>query len=167
MKPPKYNDDAALDTWLENIFEEHAAQDAIEESMRDHPPLRVTVTAASIERVAIEAAEHGDFKQLADMIEKKWVLSENAMAMIAAKLKGTFKATKLGRPKQTFLQRDLNPMYDAAEEVDKIIHILKRQYPKEKGHTDRAIDIAAKRAGVNRQKLDSYYKKSRHRRRPT
>jgi hypothetical protein len=166
---PKYNDDDALAKWLAEIIadadDEAAAREFSEESMRDHPPLRVTVTTELIERAAIEAADRGNFKALADMIEKGNDLSPKAMAMIAAKLKGTFKPSKLGRPKQPIWKRDLNPMHDAAKEVDKITVILKRRYPKETGHTDRAIDIAAKLSKVNRQKLYSHYNKSPHRRR--
>ena len=169
MKPPKLSDDDALVAeWVGKIVDDandDAELEFFERPWDTHPPLRVTVTAASIERAAIADAERGNFKPLADVIEKGSP-SPMARAMIAAKLRGTFKG-RSGAPKKTFLEHDLDPKYGAAKEVEKIIHVLNRYYPKAKGHTQRAIAIAAMRAGIDPEKFSNYYLKSRHRRRPT
>ena len=172
VKPPKLSDDDALVAkWVGEIVDhandKQAAYDFVDELMRDHPPLRMSAILASMEREAIEAAEDRNLEPLGALIENPLfkdygVLSPKAMAIISAKLRGTFKPRR-GPHKQSRWQRDLNPARGAAKEVDQIEHVLRTYYPKEKGHRDRAIGIAAARAAITRQKLETYLK-SRHRR---
>jgi hypothetical protein len=193
MKPPPWKNDEAVAKFVAEIIENENAEaemlGAYEDAMRDHPPLRASEILESMEAEAIEAAERGNFKPLGDMIENpmfkrtNWALGSKAMSLIASKLCGTFKVTKLGRPPRTTWQRDRDWKIDAAAEVKQIARILKTHYPKEKAHTARAIGIATDRAKervremvrkfgpavektigkVSRTSLDDYYRTFRYR----
>ena len=174
MKPPKLSDDDALVAkWVGEIVDDDNDDANNDDDFEfshpwyDHPPLRMSEVLASMECEAIEAAEDGNLEPLGALIENPLfkdygVLRPKAMAIISAKLRGTFKPRR-GPHKQSRWQRDLNPARGAAEEVKQIVAVLREHYPKEKGHRDRAIGIAAARAGITRQKLETYLR-SRHRR---
>ena len=115
------------------------------------------------------APPSGNLKPLGDMIENPMFkqfggkLSPKALTLIAAKLRNEFKPRR--GPKRKFISswhRDLIPAYAAEEEIDQITVVLKKHFPNEKAHRERAITIAAARAGISRKELDTHLK-SRHR----
>jgi hypothetical protein len=118
------------------------------------------------EREAIEAARLGNFKLLAELMDpphehlrsyRPERLSHEAEMLIAARLRGTFKA-KRGKPPRR------RPDDFAADEVAAIQELLKRHYPGQRGYRDRAIDIAAHRHGVDPERLRSHRAFKRRRR---
>ncbi|MGE3160402.1 MAG: hypothetical protein AB7K78_27255, partial [Xanthobacteraceae bacterium] len=49
-----------------------------------------------------------------------------------------------------------DPVHDAADEVGWITKLLVDNYPNEKGHRERSITVAAKRAGLRRGRLQNH-----------
>ena len=69
----------------------------------------------------------------------------------------TFKAGKVGSAKQAIgRRRAKNRVHNAADEVPVIQAILRQYYPKQRGSRDRAIGIAAARAGIKRSRLANH-----------
>jgi hypothetical protein len=78
------------------------------------------------------------------------------------------KPGRVGAPKLTeAARRKKNPIHDAADDVDRIIPVLERDYSEQgkRDIKDRAIDIAAKRHGVDRDRLKKHVGRSREDRR--
>ena len=162
-KPPKYgcDDEVVYEYVLNNVADEVWEVTDEDLQYRDHPPLRVVVTLASLERLAIEAARRGDFKRFAGLMKNpEYLPGPEAREIMSSKQEGTFKGTG-GRPKQPRSRRE-NAQYFAAKEVDHFTKVLRRIYPEEKGHRERAITFAAWWAKISRQSLDTYLR-SRHR----
>ncbi len=108
-----------------------------------------------MEREAVETARQGDFRMLGWMFDNDMPLKRESKKLIAARLMGKFKANKrIGAAKQSAARRRAaNPVHNAADEVPVIEAILRQHYPKQRGIRDRAVDLAAARAGINRDRL--------------
>jgi hypothetical protein len=175
QRPPKWNDDAGVAALVNDEFLEWERLDAMESVYRDEPDLTASELFARMERNAVEAAERGDFKPLAEMLKQKnplikWLrrdlklhLGPKADALLAERITGEDRGKRgRGRPKQTVEQRHINtPVHGAANEVEDIERILRRHYPDEKKIRERAITVAAERAGIRRQTLVNYLKSKR------
>ena len=163
-KLPRWGDDEALLAWIGPL---------IPEPFQDWlvvPPhvWNAPFTGLDRESEAIEAARQGNFKLLGYLMDPRQSvyrpqrLSPKSEALIAARLQGESKA-KRGKPKQTEARRRLsNPVHAAADEVAIIENILRQHYPKQRGIRERAIDIAAARANISRERLAEHLK-SKHR----
>jgi hypothetical protein len=173
---PKWNDDAGVAALVEDAFLEWERLDAVDAGYRTEPGIPASELHASMERSAVEAAkERRDFKELADIAALRnpfirWLrtdlkipLGPEAAALIAERITGKDRGKRgRGRPKQTVEQRHINtPVHGAANEVEDIERILRRHYPDEKKIRERAITVAAKRAGIRRQTLVNYLKSKR------
>ncbi len=96
---------------------------------------------------------------------KGFDLGAKARGILAKRLTGELRF-EVGRGKKTLDQRRAdNASIGPAEEVPAIERILRHYYPAEKGIHDRAVEIAAHRAGINPETL-FYHLNSRHRVRP-
>ncbi|MBR0847187.1 hypothetical protein JQ543_05450 [Bradyrhizobium diazoefficiens] len=156
MTLPKYNDEEALLQWVGERLAEQYDEDEMEHYLRpwgEAPAVRTVMTEAA----AIRAAEDGNFNPLACMVEEGDDLGPGARAVIASKMRGTFKV-KRRRPKRTAEQTERHPCYWASKEADDIVELLDRFYPKHKKRMDTAVTIAARRAGIKRKALESYRK---------
>jgi hypothetical protein len=150
------------------------------------PPLRPDVpmewrSFEAMEREALAAARQGSFKLLAYLLdpEPTWVhgvdaaspqaipnrlqrLSQESEVLIARRLRGEFKADRQGAPKQPVARRRARtPVYAAADEIATIQGILSQHYPNERGIRDRAITIAAARAGITPKRLRNHLRSKR------
>ncbi len=162
MTLPDWNDDDALADWVGPLMPE-PPRDYL---FRPWPVLRDAPmqgkSREEMEREAIAAAQQGNFKLLGWLMDppnqdllshRPPRLSQEAEALIAARLQGTFKARR-GKPKQTVARRRVdNPIHAAADEVPVIQNILRQHYPRQRGVRDRAIGIAALRAGIEHERL--------------
>jgi hypothetical protein len=147
---PNVNDVKALAGWVGHLLPE-PLRDYLLFPWRQwwgHP-----FTEQDREREAVAAARQGNFKLLGILKEQRVPLGAEAEALIASRLQETFKAPR-GKPKQTEAQRRAgNPIHDAADEVAPIEDLLREYYYSHSGHHDLAIDIAAYRAGIDRERL--------------
>ena len=117
MKPPKLSDDDALVAkWVGEIVDhandKQAAYDFVDESMRDHPPLRMSAILASMEREAIEAAEDRNLEPLGALIEDRYSRTMGCSARRRGDHLGEAEGRsnlRRGPHKQSRWQRDLNP----------------------------------------------------------
>jgi hypothetical protein len=121
---------------------------------------------------AIAAAKQGNFKLLGVLMNppnhygRPKRLSWEAEKLIAQYFQGTFKAQKPSgkntgkktrRPVMTEAQRRAkNPTHDAAKEVPIIENLLRQLCPGQRGYRERAIDMAAYRAGIDRDRLANH-----------
>jgi hypothetical protein len=133
------------------------------------------------ESEAVNAAEDGNYKRLAWLLDPKHPLNDKGMApalrtalapstyaLIADILSGRRKRPKR-RPKLSEHERRMmNPIHNAADEVPGIQRILRAWYPKqtEKQIYDRALYVVASRHQVKLETLGAYLKRSKddHRR---
>jgi len=93
------------------------------------------------EKGAIAAAEPGNFRPLANLLEyHPEVLGAEALALIAARLRGEFKG-KRGQPKRKLFERSFN--YCLALELPTIQKVLRAHYPHVPATKTWAIKIAA------------------------
>jgi hypothetical protein len=162
-KLPKWGDDAALTAWVGRHLPERHADVLFPEmtNVQSGVPWQWWDAKAS-EREAFEAARQGDFRMLGWMLEQRMPLKRESMALIAARLMGKLKV-KPGAAKQAIARRRAtNPVHNAADEVPAIQTILRQHYPKQRGIRDRAIDIAAARAEIDRDRL-AYHLNSKNR----
>ncbi|MGE3160106.1 MAG: hypothetical protein AB7K78_25730, partial [Xanthobacteraceae bacterium] len=160
MKPPKWNvDDDVMVAWVGNVFDEWEYLDVMEAAAchTDHPGIPLSEILDHMEAEAVAAARQGNFRPIADIIEKRnplfehgpdWHMGPKANALVAARLRGELNLGR-GTPKKSEEQRRMdNPVHDAADEVGWITKLLVDNYPNEKGHRERSITVAAKRAGL-------------------
>jgi hypothetical protein len=175
-----WNDTAALAERVGKIISE--ANDEAEYEFYNlrwdtHPGIPMSEILDSIEHDAVMAAEAGNFIPLGDLVERKnplfgdfksvdWDLKPATKALIAQRLRGEHKVPR-GKPRQTADQRRANnPIHDAAAEVPLILNILRQHFPGRRGYRDRAIDIAAHRIGLKRDRLAKHME-SKHLLTPT
>jgi hypothetical protein len=175
QRPLKWNDDAGVAALVNDEFLEWERQDAMEWVDRFEPDFSASELFARMEYNAVQAAERGDFRPLAEMLEQKnpfirWLrrdlkfhLGPKAEALLAGRITGKNSGKRRrGRPKQTVEQRHANSkVHGAADELKDIEAILRWHYPHEKKIRERAISIAAERAGKRRQTLVNYLKSKR------
>jgi DNA primase len=177
MTPPKWNDDEALAAWVNQAMPAQHVDYLFEEALptwRPDVPMSWESFEAQ-EREALAAARGGNFRLLAYLLDpdpdrftdgktrpvRLQRLSRESEVLIASRLRGKFKVKK-GAPKQPVARRRARtPVYAAADEVAIIHEILLRQYPMQRGIRDRAIAIAAKRAGIPRRRLFNHLKSKR------
>ena len=126
------------------------------------PPLRAEsafaphLTQEQAEQNAIALARRGNFRPLADVLEVYHNTWPEGIAIAAAKLRGEWKAEGgRGRPRWVYSQMTANPARRAADELPRIIDVLKRRAP---GLDERTYDNwgrgeAAVRYGVTRRQL--------------
>ncbi|WP_212496027.1 hypothetical protein [Bradyrhizobium japonicum] len=110
------------------------------------------------EREAIAAAKYGDFKPLAILRQLGIPLGDEANALINTKLMGeNFPAKRRGRPSR--------PLFDdiAAEEVSSIEKLLREHFPGRSVNRAYAIDLAALRNCMDRERLANHPAFKRHR----
>jgi hypothetical protein len=168
-QPPKWSEHEAVAAWVGEVMRGGAMDDAEKRFLATGGcGASSTEILEAMEREAVEAALRGSFGLLADMLEQKspfhrwepgWKLSPEAIALIARRLRRE-PIAKPGRPKQTLERRRHNtPVHDAAAEFKAVERILRQHYPKEKKIRDRAISIAAARAGIKYDTLKDYLKK--------
>ncbi len=124
-----------------------------------------------MERRAIEAAERGDFRRLANLLEgndfftrqflsKGYRIGPRAEALIAAYLR---QAPRRRTRKLTITQlRAGSPSYEAADRVLAIQAVLKRHFPDEKGHRDKAIEIVAGGENEYPRSVRNFMEKGKH-----
>jgi hypothetical protein len=170
--PPKWNDDAAVAAWVGQAMPVQYSDYLFAELL---PPLRPDVpmewrSFEAMEREALAAARQGSFKLLAYLLDPEPIsphlnrpqrLSRESEVLIARRLRGEFKGKK-SRPKQPVARRRARtPVYAAADEVATIQGILRQHYPKERGIRDRAIAIAAARAGITPKRLRNHFRSKR------
>jgi hypothetical protein len=176
-RAPKWSDDKAVAAWVGKVIDDAALDEEYEHSQLPWdtlPDIPASFIFEDMERQAVEAAQGGNFRPLADMLERinplfklaKWNLGPRAIALIARRLRGE-PIAKRGRPKQTAERRQLNTRtHDAAAELKEIERILRQHYPSEKKIKERATSIAATRAGIKHDTLVNYLKRPRRRRLP-
>jgi hypothetical protein len=171
---PKWNDDDAVAAWVGKVIDDAR----LEEERQFYtlpwdtdPGMTASEGFAAIERDAIAAAEGGNFRLLAEILDGsnpviRWMRSKGchlgprSEALIAGYLKG--QRGRRGRPKETVDERRSGtPVHDAAAEFKEIQEILSENYPREKGRRDRAITIAADRAKIRHDTLANYLKSRR------
>lgn len=63
-----------------------------------------------------------------------------------------------GRPCLTDAQKVRHPAYEANREVEDIVLLLDRYYPRGRARMERAVTLAARRAGIKRRVLESFRK---------
>jgi hypothetical protein len=156
-KLPKWgDDDAALAAWVGERMPERHAEVLFPEliTVQSGVPWQ-SWDAQAMEREAFDAAQQGDFRMLGWMLDQRMPLTRESMALIAARLMRKSKSKKrVGAAKQAIARRRAaNPVHNAADEVPAIQAILQQLYPKQRGIRDRAIDLAAARAKIDRDRL--------------
>jgi hypothetical protein len=175
-RQPKWSDQKAVTVWVCDVMLAAAVDDAekffVSTAGRGASPSEIL---EGLEQVAVEAARQGSFGLLADMLEQRthplckawnWKVGPEAIELIARRLRGQ-PVAKRGRPKQTAERRQLNtPVHSAAAELREIECILRQHYPNAKRIRERAISIAATRAGIEHVALANYLKRPRRRRLP-
>jgi hypothetical protein len=121
------------------------------------------------EQVAIDAAKaerpnaKKNYEPLARLLLEGWHLSREALDLIVGRLT----PAKRGRPKESEdKRRARTPSHDAADEMEIIKVVLKRFYPDQKNIRDRAISIAAIRAGIDEDVLFNYLRSENRLSRP-
>jgi hypothetical protein len=161
-KPPNWNDDAALTALVGQHLSPRHAEVLFPETItvQTGVPWK-SWDAKAMERESVDAARQGDFRMLGWMLYNAMPLKRETMALAGARLMGKLKG-KTGAAKQTIeRRRAANPVHDAADEVPKIKVILKQLYPGQRNFHNRAIDIAAARAGIDRDRL-AHHLNSKH-----
>jgi len=159
---PAWTDEEAVVAWVDEQINE--AIDPIYEMSFDAqvPNFPRSWYRESIEREAVEAARRGNFRQLAKFFKlAPSDLSQEARELIAQRLVGEYKARR-GRPKQDPEERRAaSPVHNAATDFLEIKGILDQWWPEERGRRDRAIAIAADKAGIEFGTLFNYLKSNR------
>jgi Asp-tRNA(Asn)/Glu-tRNA(Gln) amidotransferase B subunit len=145
-----WNDDDALADWVGQQLPQPPRDWLV---MPWHEWWGAPFTQQDREREAVDEARKGNFKLLAALMQQNVSLSKQARALVADRLLGG-KAKTRGRPRQTVTQRRVrNPIHDAAALVPIIEKFLRQHFPKQRGYRDRAIDVAAHLAGLDRDRL--------------
>jgi hypothetical protein len=160
--PPKWgDDDAVLAEWVSQYIPERCDGYLFPEliDLRPGVPWQ-SWDKRAMEREAFEAAQQGNFRMLGWMLDKGMSLKPQSLALIAARLMGKFKSKGGAARMSVARRRAKNPMHDVANEVPTIQKILQQHYPKQHGHRDRAISLAATRANMKRSQLVNYLKNS-------
>ena len=172
-KIPRWSDDAGVAALVNDEFLEWERLDAMDAVVQVLPDIKESEIFASMEREAIAAAERGDFKPLAKILEQKnplikqlsgkFQLGEKARTILAERITGKDSGKrKRGRPKQSIEERYANTkVHGAAAELRDIQRVLRRHYPNEKKIRERAITVAAGRAGIRRKILENYLRSDR------
>jgi hypothetical protein len=142
---PRWSDDAALIEWVGDQL----PRDSLWMPWHQWWGGQFVGPPEDREREAVAAARLGNFKPLGTLVGQGQTLDPEAIDLIAARLSGDFKA-KRGKPPR----RRANDF--AADEVATIQELLQRHYPDQRGHRDRAIDIAAHRHGIDPERLRSH-----------
>jgi hypothetical protein len=185
MTPPRFNNEEAVAAFIWKIIDEED-EDAEREFYAlpwdTHPDIWASDLFRSAERKAIEAAHAGNFKPLADLVDRnpmlrrtRHLLSPEAWALLAARVaprprarykKGEPrppprpKVNRGGRPRQTIDERMANtPVHQAAAEIKRVEEVLRRHYPTEKKIRDLAITMVAGRAGIEPETLTNHVRK--------
>src|SRR4249919_3563843 len=169
-KLPKWNNDEAVAALVEAEFLEWERQDVMDDVGREYPGFKESKLLLWIESDAADAAKRGNFRPLAELMEPenplikmltaKFRLSTGTLAIVAKKLRGGG-VGKHGRPRKSIEERYASSKcHGAADELPDIIRILRKYYPNEKVR-EKAIDIAARRAGINASTLSNYLRSDR------
>jgi hypothetical protein len=167
---PKWNNDDAVAALVDAEFLEWERQDAMDAVDRLDPGFKESELLSWIENDAADAAKRGDFKPLIEIFEQqnllirhltsKFGLSKKTLAIAAKKLRGEW-IRNHGRPRQSDEERHAgSKCHGAAAELPDVIRILKSYYPNEKVR-EKAIEIAARRAGIKAGTLSNYLRSDR------
>jgi hypothetical protein len=182
VRPPRFSDDAAVAALVNQLLDAaERERDRVFERLIDQVPLQTHGEVwGQIEQRAIERARLGDFKPLAALVEREnplykildKPLGSEVSRIAAARLRGEFKKKGRGPPRKDLDERlAASLVYDAADLLPRIEKILRERWPGQRGHQhegqqgyrDRAIDIAAARAGVDPGTLKNYLRRSKRR----
>jgi len=170
---PRWSDEEGVAALVDDEFLEWERIDAMDAVVQVLPDIKESEIFASMEHEAVAAAERGDFNPLAKILEQKnplikqlsgkFQLGEKARAILAERITGRDAGKRgPGRPKQSIEERYASSKcHGAADALPDIERILGWHYPDEKGIRERAITIAADRAGIRRQTLENYLRSDR------
>ena len=111
---------------------------------------------AEREEEGIAAARKGDFWLLADLLEHRLWLGPEAAALVAARLRGEFKAPRGGAARKRGMS------YFIALELPFIEQVLRAHFPTERITQELAVELVAKSLDYDDQKL-RHHLTSRHR----
>jgi len=178
--PPRWSDDEKVSAFVGKILDEAEAEAEWRFAMLPWdtvPGIPASGIFEAIERDAIAAAEEGNFRPLANLIDPNSVqkhfietigrgqlrIGPRAEALIASRLRGERRVKKGRGPPKKPIERRAAPSksYYAAAELPRIEKLLRQHYPREKGIKARAISIAAGRGGIEHGTLDNYLEKQR------
>jgi hypothetical protein len=124
----------------------------------------LSTNAEWTEKGAIAAAERGNFRPLANLLEyRPQDLGPQALALIAARLRGEFKG-KRGQPPRKLFERSFN--YVLALELPFIQEVLRVHYPHVPATKTWAIKIAAIVFHLNGRKEENFRRFLHGRHRP-
>jgi hypothetical protein len=182
-KKPKWNDLPRLTTYVEEKnarIERECLQEDLHSLMEAQPQEEVPLDEQfrRFEQKAIHAAEAGDFRWLADLIEgisrnpfgtnlpalfraKGFRIGSRAEGLVAAFLR---QARRPKRKRLTVAElRAGSPNYELAERVGAFQAILEQAYPGEQAHREKAIEIIFPRNPKAQHELLSFMRKGKHR----
>ena len=131
-----------------------------------HPSVRPSTVGTAKQRNAVTAAKAGDWRALADLVDRGIVLIPAARRLIAARLLSKIKKKGTRGPsKKSIEERRLaSAAIGADEDYELIWPVLREQFPKERigAVKARALAMAAERAGIAVQTLRNYRKSKRY-----
>jgi hypothetical protein len=165
---PDWEEKEKIAEWVGKRLEDAALEQERQFVMRyvecDVPDVTFRDISKQMEADAVKRARSGNFEQLADMLRAgNRLLAQETLNLIADRLTGRFKAPRRGPPEQTINQLWSNsPIHAIAAEMEDIDEILRAHYGDKRGIRDRAIAIAARRGGIEYDKLANHLKSKRY-----
>ncbi len=172
VEPPRWNNEDAVANFINDELDQADEQALRNAATRDWRA-RAPAIFAAYERDAIEAAERGNFRLLAELLDggvpgqtkyhmsgllRAWGqhIGPKAEHLIAERLRGKTSGRRR-RPALTTAERQAKKVhYVATVILPTVESVIRQHYPHAKAIHERAADIAADRAGIKRRKLRDY-----------